>query len=340
MTPAPSVLIVDDETGVRMLMCRWLEAGGYRVDTAGSAEEALKRLALVPSAVALCDIRMPGQDGLWLADRIRQCYPETAVIMATGAPDAGAAAASLQHGAVDYLTKPFGRDRLREAIDRGLEWHRAAWDVRRWRESLEEERDVRHRRLADAIGALHIDGNEALDAMLSMLTLSDRDSYAHAYRVATLARSLAQAIAVPATLVADIEHAALLHDLGKLAMPDAILRKPAPLTAEEHTLVRQHPLIGAALIERIPFLAGAVSLVRAAHERMDGRGYPAGLSGSAVPLGARIIAVADAYDTMTRPRVYREAIEAGEALAELERCRGTQFDPAIVDAFAAVLTRQ
>lgn len=339
MTDAPSVLIVDDETGVRTLMSRWLEAGGYRVDTAGSAEEALKRLALTPSAVALCDIRMPGQDGLWLVERIRECFPETAVIMATGAHDASAKAASLQHGAVDYLTKPFGRDRLREAIDRGLEWHKAAWDVRCWRESLEQERDIRQRRLADAISALDVDTDDALDAMLSMLTLSDRESYTHAYRVATLSRSLAQAVGVPARLRIDIEHAALLHDLGKLAVPDAILRKPAPLTAEERTLVRQHPVIGAALIERIPFLAGAVPLVRAVHERVDGQGYPAGLSGRAVPLGSRIIAVADAYDTMTRPRVYCDPLSPAAALAELQRCGGSQFDAELVRVFVAVLGR-
>lgn len=127
----PSVLIVDDETGVRTLMSRWLVAGGYAVATASSAEEALTQLAVVPSAVALCDIRMPGRDGLWLAERIRRSFPETAVIMSTGVEDAGAAAESLRQGAVDYLAKPFGRDRLRQAVDRGLEWHRAARDARR-----------------------------------------------------------------------------------------------------------------------------------------------------------------------------------------------------------------
>jgi response regulator RpfG family c-di-GMP phosphodiesterase len=334
---ARSVLIVDDENGVRDLMSRWLEAVGYSVSTASNAEEALHQLAAAPSAVALCDIRMPGRDGLWLAERIRQRYPETAVIMATGVQDVGAAVESMRQGVVDYLTKPFGRDRLREAVLCGLEWHRSAWDARRWRESLEQELEVRRTRLRDAVSGLRIETDDSLDAMLSMLTLTDRDAYAHAYRVAALSTSVARAIGVPEAEICVIEHAALLHDVGKLTMPDAILRKPAPLTMEEQALVRQHPAIGSELIAAVPYLAAAVPLVRDAQERMDGRGYPRGVRADQVALGARIIAVADAYDTMIRPRVFRDAIPGAEALLELARCRGTQFDPAVVDAFTRVV---
>jgi response regulator RpfG family c-di-GMP phosphodiesterase len=334
---ARSVLIVDDENGVRDLMCRWLEAGGYSVSTASNAEEALHRLAAAPSAVALCDIRMPGRDGLWLAERIRRRHPETAVIMATGVQDVGAAVESMRQGAVDYLTKPFGRDRLREAVLRGLEWHRSAWDARRWRESLEQELDVRRTRLRDAIGGLRIVSDDTLDAMLSMLTLTDRDAYAHAYRVAALTVTVARAMGVPESEIPAIEQGALLHDVGKLTMPDAILRKPAPLTMEEQALVRQHPAIGSDLIGAVPYLAAAVPIVRDAHERMDGLGYPRGVRAEQVALGARIIAVADAYDTMIRPRVFRDALAGSDALLELARCRGTQFDPAVVDVFTRVV---
>src|SRR5204863_7287309 len=127
---AHSVLIVDDENGVRDLMARWLASGGYTVMTAGSAEEALGHLQDSPTAVALCDIRMPGHAGLWLAERIREDYPETAVIMATGVQDVGPAVKTLRQGVIDYLTKPFGPDRLREAGTRGLEWDESAWDAR------------------------------------------------------------------------------------------------------------------------------------------------------------------------------------------------------------------
>ena len=338
---ARTVLIVDDETGVRDLMTRWLETGGYVVVTASSAEDAMRRLDDTPPAVALCDIRMPGRDGLWLAERIRERCPETAVIMATGVTDVAPAVESLRQGVIDYLTKPFGRDRLHDAVVRGLEWHRSACDVRRWRESLEQELDVRRRRLTDAITALQIDSDETLDAMLSMLTLSDREAYAHAYRVSALSLSVARVLGlVPESGLRAVEHGALLHDLGKLAIPEAILRKPAPLTAEEQALVRRHPAIGAELVSLVPYLADAASVVRDAHERMDGLGYPRGVRAADVCLAARIVSVADAYDTMIRPRVFRDAIPPSAALNELELCSGTQFDARVVSAFRQVVDAQ
>jgi response regulator RpfG family c-di-GMP phosphodiesterase len=334
---AHSVLIVDDENGVRDLMTRWLQSGGYSVTSAANAEEALGRLETSPPAVALCDIRMPGHDGLWLAERIRQQYPETAVIIATGVQDVGPAVQTLRQGVIDYLTKPFGRERLQEAVTRGLEWHRSAWDARRWRESLEQEMVIRRSRLNDAITALRIDDDEALDAMLSMLTLTDREAYGHGYRVAALAVSVGRILGVAEEQLGSLERGALLHDVGKLAIPEAILRKPAPLTTEEQLLVRCHPTLGSELIGQVPYLADAVPVVRDAHERMDGLGYPRGVHAAEVSLGARIVCVADAYDTMTRPRVFRDAIRPADAVLELERCSGTQFDPTVVAAFRRVL---
>ena len=331
------VLIVDDENGVRDLISRWLESGGYAVASAADADQAMTLIEDAPPAVAVCDIRMPGHDGLWLADRIRHQHPETAVIMATGVQDVGAAVESLRHGVVDYLTKPFGRDRLREAVVRGYEWHRSALDSRRWRDSLEAEMRSRHTRLAGAIAALRIDSDEALDAMLAMLTMTDRDAYAHAYRVAALSASMARVLGVPDAEIPTIERGALLHDLGKLTMPEALLRKPAPLTIEEQALIRMHPRLGSELVRDVPYLLEASLVVRDAHERLDGLGYPRGVRSENLPLSARIVTVADAYDTMTRPRVFRDAIGPAEAVAELERCSGTQFDRRVVDALTRVL---
>jgi putative nucleotidyltransferase with HDIG domain len=335
--PAETVLIVDDENGVRDLMSRWLKSNGHSVTTAANAEEALGCLAATPSAVALCDIRMPGRDGLWLAGRIRQRYPETAVIIATGVQEVGPAVETLRQGVIDYLTKPFGRARLEEAVTRGLEWHRSAWDARRWRESLELEMGVRRSRLNDAVTALHVENDDALDAMLSMLTLTDREAYAHGYRVAALSLSVARTLGVPDGELGKIERGALLHDVGKLAVPEAILRKPAPLTTEEQLLVRRHPMLGSQLLAQVPYLQSAVTIVRDAHERMDGLGFPRGVHAADVALGARIVCVADAYDTMTRPRVFRDAIGPAEAMLELERCSGSQFDAVVVQAFRRVI---
>jgi response regulator RpfG family c-di-GMP phosphodiesterase len=333
-----NVLVVDDENGVRSLMARWLESVGYAVTTAASAEEALDQFEAAPPAVALCDIRMPGHDGIWLAEQIRQQYPETAVIMATGVHDVGPAVTTLRQGVIDYLTKPFGRDRLREAVTRGLEWHESAWDARRWRESLEQEMVIRRARLSDAVARVQVTSDETLDSMIAMLTLTDREAYAHGYRVAVLSVTVARILGLPDEALTTIAHGALLHDVGKLAVPEAVLRKPAPLTVEELMLVRRHPAIGSEIIESVPYLQAAVPIVREAHERMDGLGYPHGVRASEVSIGARIVCVADAYDTMTRPRVFRDALGPADALLELERCSGTQFDPLVVEAFRQVIT--
>lgn len=336
-TRAHSVLIVDDEYGVRDLMARWLVSSGYSVTMASSAEEALGHLEHQPSAVALCDIRMPGHGGVWLAEKIRQQFPETAVIMATGVQDVRPAIETLRQGVIDYLTKPFGKERLREAVTRGLEFHQSAWDARLWRESLEQEMAIRRLRMNNAVAAISVEGDEAVDAMLSMLTLTDRDAYAHAYRVAALAVSIGRTLGLAGEDLRTLEHGGLLHDIGKLAIPEAILRKPAPLTHEEQTLVRCHPTLAGELISRVPYLLKAETIVRDAHERMDGLGYPRGIHAGDVSLGARIVCVADAYDTMIRPRVFRDALAPREALLEVERCSGSQFDPAVVDAFRRVL---
>jgi putative nucleotidyltransferase with HDIG domain len=331
-----SILVVDDDNNIRELIAEWLATIGYRVVMAANAEDALAQVRRAPPAVAVCDIRMPGEDGLWLAQRIRSDAPETALIMATGVHDVGAAVLSLRQGVIDYLTKPFGRERLREAVMRGLDWHRAARESRRWREALEGEMHVRRQRLQDALAALRIEDDSTLDATLSMLTLSDPDVYTHAYRVAALAVSVARALELPDDSVAALERAALLHDIGKLAVPEAVLRKPAPLTTEEQMLIRQHPMIGAELIRNIPYLSSAADIIRDAQERMDGLGYPQGRHASDVAIGSRIIAIADAYDAMTRPRVFRDAISHDEAILEIRRCAGLQFDPVVVDIFVRV----
>ena len=332
-----SVLVVDDETGIRDVIARWLAGGGYDVQTAENANEALERVHASAPAVALCDIRMPGPDGLWLASQIRHDAPETAVIMATGVQDIGSAVTSLRHGVIDYLTKPFGRDRLRDSVSRGIEWHRSARESRRWRETLEQEVDSKQRHLRDALTALTIDSDAAVDGLLTVLTIADRDAYSHSYRVAALAASVAWALGLSPDEMATLERAALLHDVGKLAMPEAVLRKPAPLTPDELDVIRLHPQIASELIAGVPYLAAASDIVRDVHERIDGLGYPNGSHASDVSLGARILSVADAYDAMTRPRVFRDAITPREALLEIDRCAGTQFDPAVVATFKRVV---
>ena len=328
-----SVLIVDDEPSVRTLMRRWLQPFAYVVSQASDAHEALRMLTAEPAAVVVCDLRMPGHDGLWLTDQLRREFPETAVIIATGVNDVTAAVEGLRQGVVDFLTKPFDRQRLIDAVARGVEWHTAALDSRRWRDVLEGEMRERYGAIESIIDAWPVNSPESLDGLLAALTTNSPDAYSHAYRVAALSATLARALDLTPSEVEIVEHGALMHDIGKLAMPEAVLRKPAPLTVEEQRLIRTHPALGSGLIEKVPYLAASASVVRDAHERLDGLGYPRGSRGDVVWLGARIVSVADSFDTMTRARVFRDAIPPDAAQAELLRCKGTQFDPRVVDAF-------
>ena len=270
-------------------------------------------LSAAPAAVALCDLRMPGHDGLWLADQLRREHPDTAVIIATGVNDVGAAVESLRQGVVDYLTKPFERDRLCEAVSRGVEWHRAAVDARRWREALEDEMQARLAHLEELIASQFVDSDDDLDVLLSTLMSTTRGLRARPSRRRSGRPCRARARARTGDITS-LERAALLHDIGKLAMPEAVLRKPAPLTLEEQRLIRLHPRIAAELIAAVPYLARAAAVVRDVHERIDGLGYPNGRRGTSGPR-RRIISVADAYDTMTGPRVFRDAITPGRRLS-------------------------
>jgi response regulator RpfG family c-di-GMP phosphodiesterase len=320
-------------------MRRWLESRGYSVAVASGADQALQLLEETPMAVALCDLRMPGRDGLWLADQLRRDHPDTAVIIATGVNDVSSTVEGLRRGVVDYLTKPFERDRLCAAVARGIEWHRAARDARHWREQLELEMRARRLHLEEVIASQFVDSTEDLDLLLATMTASTPEAYQHAHRVAALSTTTARRLGLEAPEVDVVERAALLHDIGKLTIPDAVLRKPAPLSLEEQRLVRLYPEIGYELVADVPFLTHAAPLIRHAQERLDGRGYPAGRKAGDVARGAHIIAAADAFDTMTRPRVFRDAVGPSAALAELVRCSGTQFDPDVVQAVVAIVDR-
>jgi cyclic di-GMP phosphodiesterase len=339
-TETEPVLVVDDEHGVRDLMARWLRMSGYSIFAAATADEAIERAQREHVAVALVDIHMPGHDGHWLTEQLRRRSPDVAVIMVTGLLDVSAACTSLQHGVIDYLVKPFGRDRLREAVQRGFDWHRTATQERRWREELDVETERLRRHLSDAFAALNINSYESLDAVLQMLTLREREIYEHAHRVETLSLRLAEAVHAPEHEREALRCAALVHDIGKLALPPALFRKPGPLSADEQALVREGPHFAYELLRGSPFLTCAADLVRHRYERFDGRGFPGGLAGELIPQGSRILAVADSYDTMLAPRPYRDAMSPSDALLELRRCAGHEFDPQIVQAFGTLVAAQ
>jgi response regulator RpfG family c-di-GMP phosphodiesterase len=331
------VLVVEDDASVRELLARWLRGLGYQAVPAADAEEALALFERAPTAVAVCDLRMPGRDGLWLAEQIRRLSPDTAVVMATGVQDVGSAVTSLRHGVIDCLLKPFGRDRLREAVERALEWHARALRSRDEGATEIREQQRRHEQLAETFRIALVESREALDALLEQLTASEPLMLPHCRRVAMRASRTAAFTRLPAADTETLERAALVHEVAKLSLPATVLHKPEPLSASERDMVRALPEANYAVLRQVPFLAAAAELVRAHHERWDGRGYPRGLAGPEIPRGSRILAVADTFDTMVHPRHAQPGLPENEAVNELRRCRGTQFDPVAVDAFLQAL---
>ena len=338
MTPITSVLIVDDEPAVRDLMSRWVSSLGLRPQTAANAEEALASLRRQQCDLAVIDVMMPGHDGLWLAGEMQREHPNTAVIVAT------AYTALLGDGAphppiADFLVKPFQRDRFTLAVDRGRQWRKLALEELHWHAVLAIELRDRAAQILHAVG-LRVDaGVSEHDALMGLMIERMPEVAAHSERVARYARSVARELDVDRALGSDLDAAARFHDVGKIAMPEALLCKPSALTAGEMAIMRQHVDIGAEMLESTPALAFAAPAVRASHEWFQGGGYPSRISGHAIPFVSRIIAVADAYDAMTQDRAYRIHLESSDAVAEILRCTPAQFDPEIVTAFVAVLGR-
>lgn len=351
------VLVVDDEPHVRAILSHWVQSFGYAAHQAADADAALSVMERSSVSVALCDVRMPGRDGLWLTDQIRDRHPETAVILATGADDGMVAKRGAELGAMDYLVKPFGGDRLAGALRRAIDWHRDAVATRSWMNRLRIEQADRRERLHAVLGgsdaptwdddprlqefeldAKAVWGGSPLARIIEWRRSVDPNGHAAAERVARLATATARRLRLGNDDIRTLEAAALLHDVGLLTMPPALMEKPADFTADERALVRQHPVVAYNLLHGHSELSEAAALVLAAYEGFSGIGYPQGLSGQEIPLASRILAVAIAYQAMLTVRPHRVALQSSEAVLEICRCRDTQFDPTVVEAFVQMLT--
>jgi putative nucleotidyltransferase with HDIG domain len=337
MPAAASVLIVDDEPAVRDLIARWVSSLGLQPETAANAYEALASLRLRHYDLAVIDVMMPGHDGLWLAAELRRAHPHTAVIVATAHNEL--LSGDAQPPVADFLIKPFQRERFALAVDRGRQWRKRALEEGHWHAMLAIELRDRVTQISQEVAARAAAGVEEGDALAALAAERTPDVAAHGERVARYAHSVARQLDVDRALGADLEVAARFHDVGKMAMPEAILSKPSPLTPGEAAVMRQHAAIGADILEATRTLGFAGPAVRASHEWYGGRGYPRQDAGTAIPFVSRIIAVADAYDAMTQDRSYRNQLDSSDAIAELIRCSPSQFDPEIVAAFLSVLGR-
>ena len=336
----PSVLVVDDDRLVRDLLRDVFAAGGYRTEVATNGAEAIKVFEAQRPSLAVTDVKMPVLDGLGFLKRALAVDPDAAVLVLTGVGDVRTAVESLNTGAYDFILKPVDPQELLITARRALERRQLVIERRQHQELLERRVAEATSELAETVRHLEETYRVTLEALGSAIDTRDVGTHAHSRRVRGYSLAIARRHGVPEPDLVDIEHGVLLHDIGKIGIPDAILLKPGPLTPAEWKVMRSHPEIGRRLIEKIPFLRGAVPIVYHHHERWDGTGYPLGLRGEGIPLGARIFAIADALDAMTFDRPYSRAISFETARDEIYRCAGTHFDPDVVTTFLGIPLEQ
>jgi response regulator RpfG family c-di-GMP phosphodiesterase len=330
-----SILVVDDEPEIREVLCSLL-GDQYQCTPVGSAEEALVCLREGSYQIVISDIMMGGMSGLEMVPHVLTESPETVVVMISGVQTIESAIKALRAGAFDYIMKPFDLRQVEAAVERALEYYDLRAAKRRYENQLELMVKQRTAELDEALDSLEDAYRSTLKALAHALETRDAETHGHSERVVTFSLRLGRELSLNKEQMRSLEFGSLLHDIGKIGVPDAILRKPAKLTEEEWVKMREHPLHGQQILRGIEFLEGAARVVAQHHEKWDGSGYPLGLRGEEIDLNARIFAVADAFDAMTSDRVYRAGKPYEAAAEELEKFAGTQFDPTIVATFHRV----
>ncbi|HEY2857819.1 MAG TPA: HD domain-containing phosphohydrolase [Terracidiphilus sp.] len=332
----PQILVVDDENPVRAMIGATLERQGYNVHLASSGREARAALERDSFDLVLTDIVMQDGNGLALLERIRAQYPNVPVVMISAIHDISVAIDAMRRGAYDYLLKPFEREHLVATVARALEHRQGLEENQNYQLSLEQVVQARTELLQQAMEDLEHSYDITLEALGDALDLKDSETEGHSKRVTAYTIALARAMGISSAEIKVIARGAFLHDIGKMAIPDEILRKPGALTLEEQDVMREHCTRGYHILRKIPFLSEAAEIVFAHQEHFDGTGYPNGLCAGEIPIGARVFAVADTLDAITSDRPYRKARSFDVARAEILRCSGTQFDPAVVEVFLKI----
>lgn len=337
-----SILIVDDDDQIRGLLSNLLNASHWCA-TAASAEEAIELIDAGHFDLVLSDITMPGASGLDLCRHIQEASPRTVVVMVSAMTEIEFAVQALREGAFDYVQKPFNLAQVRFSVERALRYQRAVEDKRRYEKVLEERVRIRTNELNAA--------NEELNSLLDLLyrnyratlrglarTLEARDieTRGHADRVVAYSMRLAKKMGLISNDLIALEQGALLHDIGKVGVPDAVLLKPGMLTTEEWARMREHVAHGLRIIGGVEYLAGARFVIGQHHEKYDGTGYPDKLRGDQIHVHARIFAVADAFDAIRSDRPYRTGQSYERARDEIVASTCSHFDPAVVGAFLSI----
>ncbi len=332
--PNDRILVVDDEETIREIVSSMLGGAHFQTRQAASGIEAL---AILESGdefdLVLSDLMMAEMDGIALLERAKERYPDMPIVMVTAVHDIQVALQALRNGAYDYLLKPFEREQLLATVRRALENRRLKRENDAYRNNLEARVVERTQQLNTALSNLEKSYDITLEVLGDALDLKDAETQHHSRRVTAFTIAMAKKMGLPKENIEVIARGAFLHDIGKMAIPDAILHKPGKLTVDEMAIMKEHCYLGYKILSRIPFLADAAEIVYAHQEHYDGSGYPRGLKGEEIPLGARIFAIADTLDAMRSKRDYRDAQTIQAVRKEIETWSGRQFDPQIVKVF-------
>jgi putative two-component system response regulator len=330
------ILIAEDEAVLRDLLVRKLTGLGYACESCENGESALELLTGKPFDLMLADIFMPETGGVALLKEVMRIRPGIAVILVTSVVDIEIAVDALKHGAYDYITKPFSLEEMSISVSRALEKRRLVIENQSYQKTLEEQVASRTYQLNEALATLKQTYHSTLVALSKALDSRDADPDGHSLRVTAYAARLAWQSGMSESEIRVVEQGVLLHDIGKIGIPDELLRKTAELNENEQALMRKHPEIGYNILTRIKFLKGAAQLVLHHHERYDGAGYPLGLKGENINLGARIFAIAEALEDFTSARASKPDMSFESAVRNIEKMSGVELDPRIVEQFLAV----
>jgi response regulator RpfG family c-di-GMP phosphodiesterase len=333
------ILIVDDEEMIRGLLSSALEQETYICHQASNVDEAFALLGEQPVELVISDIMMPGRSGVELLRDLKKVDPDIAVLMITGLSDMNTAMECVHLGANDYITKPFGINRVILTVKNLIERRNLALEKKNYQVSLEFKVMEQTAQIRKTMNDLSCAYDNTLTALVRALDAREREVGSHSERVMNYAAFLGEKLGMSGRELQELSKGALLHDIGKIGISDNILLKPGQLDDNEWIEMRRHPQVGYAILSEIDFLKIPAEIILSHHERFDGEGYPKQLKGKHIPLGARIFALVDTLDAMTSDRPYRKALPFTAVVNEVMKHRGSQFDPAIADLFLSIPRR-
>jgi putative two-component system response regulator len=333
-----SIIVVDDQPANLRLLEDMLKVDGYKIRSFPRGRLALAAAAQNPPDLFLLDINMPEMNGYEVCARLKSDpdLSPTPVIFLSALNATDDKIRAFRTGGADYITKPFHLEEVQARVQTHLKLHQLQQALKQQNNQLEKIVDQRTNQLEVAVKRIKSMYEETLQALGGALDMRDNETAGHSQRVTRYSLEIAQAMGCSDDELGELALAASLHDIGKIGIPDAILLKPAKLTPEETEIMRRHVNISYDLVSRHLFLASAAQIVLTHHESYDGSGYPQGLVGKEIPLGARMFAVADTLDAMTSDRPYRAALSYQTARKEIIRSSGVQFDPDVVQAFLRI----